>query len=121
MGGGSHYPVPQFVYSPSGGWWPKPDPRWKTKAIIPAFFLYGTASLVIFWSSTRERRISRATLPESLWRPVPSHYIGSHPNIDDPEFEEKAIRYYAKNKSWLPLFFSEARRQQRLAREGQEV
>jgi hypothetical protein len=33
MAGGHHFPYPKWVWSPAGGWWPKPA-AWKRDSVI---------------------------------------------------------------------------------------
>ena len=42
MGGGHHFEYPKWVWSPAGGWWPKPQ-AWKRNTIMYATFVVGTS------------------------------------------------------------------------------
>lgn len=46
MGGGRHFEYPKWVWSPAGGWWPKPH-HWQRNTVIYAIFV-ATASIGIY-------------------------------------------------------------------------
>eukprot|EP01031_Cornospumella_fuschlensis_P026574 gene26574-32116_t len=45
MGGGKRFVYPQWVWSPSGGWWPNPH-HWKRNTAIYLVFVAATLSIV---------------------------------------------------------------------------
>ena len=50
MGGGHHFEYPKWVWSPSGGWWPKPQ-AWKRNAGLYMVWV-GAASLYLYTYAT---------------------------------------------------------------------
>ena len=65
MGGGRHFHIPKYVWSPSGGWHANP-PNWKRNTAF-ALFGIGLAFIAIARvSSEREVRLS-LELSEVLW------------------------------------------------------
>jgi hypothetical protein len=52
MGGGHHFEYPKWVWSPSGGWWPKPT-AWKRNAGVFAFGLAMSATWLYKYATPR--------------------------------------------------------------------
>eukprot|EP01031_Cornospumella_fuschlensis_P037325 gene37325-45314_t len=49
MGGGKRFVYPQWVWSPSGGWWPNPH-HWKRNTAI--YLVFAAATLSIVWKKS---------------------------------------------------------------------
>ena len=52
MGGGHHFEYPKWVWSPAGGWWPKPQ-AWKRNALGFTFMLGITATYLYSYATPR--------------------------------------------------------------------
>ncbi len=86
---------PEYVWSPSGGWWNNSRPDWKRNTAI-AFGSVGVLLSGLFVVSAKSERRFKA--PE---RPIPSQRWASHTLEDDPDYYEKRAAYHANKKPFL--------------------
>jgi len=52
MGGGHHFEYPKWVWSPAGGWWPKPQ-AWKRNALTFTVGLAMTSAYLYTYATPR--------------------------------------------------------------------
>lgn len=50
MGGGHHFEYPKWVWSPAGGWWPKPQ-AWRRNTVLYGVFMM-SASYWLYKNAT---------------------------------------------------------------------
>ena len=59
--GGHHFPYPKWVWSPSGGWWPKPV-HWQRNTALYAVVMAGAA----FWLYQNAEAKTVAYYPKAI-------------------------------------------------------
>ena len=62
MGGGHHFEYPKWVWSPSGGWWPKPL-AWKRNTAIFGCFAALTSLYAYTYATPRTVAYHRKAAP----------------------------------------------------------
>ncbi|KAF8816114.1 hypothetical protein BYT27DRAFT_6476340 [Phlegmacium glaucopus] len=68
MGGGSRYPYPKYVWSPSGGWWTRPS-NWAANTAIASIGILAVTYGVWRVSASLEKRTVQPNrpIPSMLW------------------------------------------------------